>query len=262
MEQTSVDLFAQRVSVQAAAHVCRAVGCQRAFPSVLDTLADVIKHFVETVGTHAHRIAEHGGRQDVTVVDALAAMKQMGPEPIDWRGLRNFAFNDQGSSWQQPFHVDVPRLPVRKRKRQLYAAERDDEAAEPHPPHIPPFLPELPPPHTLKRTKVPAVKRSNDARELREKRVKRNQDAQQVLFRITAKEDDAAAAAGPTSAGGASTTDPSTVLGSEEEAPVPAPAGPMLDAVSASTKAAEPTPPIAGMSRQDRILEGIQDAES
>jgi histone H3/H4 len=74
--------FQRRVTIEAAAHACLAVGATRAHPALLETLADVVKHFVATLGAHAHAVAEHGGRADVNVLDMLAAMKQMGPEAV------------------------------------------------------------------------------------------------------------------------------------------------------------------------------------
>jgi histone H3/H4 len=70
--------YKNRVAVQAAATVCLAVGCRRAEEAVLDTLADIIKEYVKTIGTHANNIAEAGGRTVVTPLDALSALKQMG----------------------------------------------------------------------------------------------------------------------------------------------------------------------------------------
>lgn len=74
--------FQRRVTVEAAAHACLAVGASRAYPPVLETLADIVKHYVATLGAHAHAVSEHGGRTDVNVLDILAAMKQMGPEAV------------------------------------------------------------------------------------------------------------------------------------------------------------------------------------
>ena len=74
--------FQRRVTVEAAAHACLAIGATHAQPAVLETMADVVKHYVATIGAHAHAVAEHGGRADVNVLDVLAAMKQMGPEAV------------------------------------------------------------------------------------------------------------------------------------------------------------------------------------
>ncbi len=86
-----------------------AVGVTRSSPTVLETLADIIKHYVAEIGLQARAVAEHGGRADVTAVDILAALKQTGPEAVQWKDLKEFAFNES-VSWQQPFHADIPRL--------------------------------------------------------------------------------------------------------------------------------------------------------
>eukprot|EP00616_Rhizochromulina_sp_CCMP1243_P010185 CAMPEP_0118964072 /NCGR_PEP_ID=MMETSP1173-20130426/1841_1 /TAXON_ID=1034831 /ORGANISM="Rhizochromulina marina cf, Strain CCMP1243" /LENGTH=222 /DNA_ID=CAMNT_0006912493 /DNA_START=115 /DNA_END=783 /DNA_ORIENTATION=+ len=175
---TSPEYFSHRVCVQAAAHICLALGFERTYPAVLDTIADVIKHYVETIGSHAHAITEHGGRQDVTAIDIIAAMKQLSPHPVNWQELRRFAFNEQGS-WQQPFHAEIVRYPLHKRPRDHYAGV--EEGASERPAHIPAFLPPLPPPHTHQRTAVPAVVSEKNAKSVREKRLKRKQQYRESL---------------------------------------------------------------------------------
>lgn len=77
--------------------MCLAVGCEDASPAVLETLADVMKHYVATVGVHARNIAENGCRADVTEIDVLTALKQVGPEAVQWPELERFA-----KQWKQP----------------------------------------------------------------------------------------------------------------------------------------------------------------
>jgi histone H3/H4 len=74
--------FKRRVTMQAVAHVCLASGCTRAFPSVIETLADVMKQYIAEIGVHARGVADHGGRADINVIDILAAMKQIGKNRV------------------------------------------------------------------------------------------------------------------------------------------------------------------------------------
>mmetsp|Transcript_2083 Transcript_2083/g.2489 ORF Transcript_2083/g.2489 Transcript_2083/m.2489 type:complete len:252 (-) Transcript_2083:54-809(-) len=243
--------FSHRVCVQAAAHICRAVGCQRAYPSVLDTIADVMKHYIGTIGTHAHAVAAHGGRSKIAATDVLAAMKQMGPDPVDWRSLRDFALNEDGASWQQPFHAEIPRLPVKKRKRNYYASVEDEEE-DSRPSHIPSFLPPLPPKHSFHRTKVAAVKGSTNSRTVRSNRVKRKQLVQRSLSRIAVAE---AETVGQESSSTSpwpkkTSTDPSVAA-----APKLRPAPAIYD--SENTARAVPNMEPRNMSREDKILEGL-----
>ena len=219
------DDYADSVCRAAAAHVCLAVGASRTYPSVLDTLSDVTKQYVTTIGLHARNVAETGARTDVSVVDVLAAMKQMGAGGCHWADLNEFAFNDVGP-WQQPFHAEVPMLPVRKRKRDHFAvvapsgssSSSSSSAAaataaaaaassssssssssaveyvdDGRPPHIPPWLAPLPPKHTYIKTKSNAVKKTVDGGALRKKRAARKQEIAASLATQTKLEQEAAA---------------------------------------------------------------------
>ena len=124
------DDYADSVCRAAAAHVCLAVGASRTYPSVLDTLSDVTKQYVTTIGLHARNVAETGARTDVSVVDVLAAMKQMGAGGCHWADLNEFAFNDVGRLEHHPrpphdgrFDLDPagPAHPPRLRHPRLHA---------------------------------------------------------------------------------------------------------------------------------------------
>mmetsp|Transcript_21360 Transcript_21360/g.48178 ORF Transcript_21360/g.48178 Transcript_21360/m.48178 type:complete len:249 (-) Transcript_21360:383-1129(-) len=183
--------FKRRVTAQGCAHVCLAVGCTRAFPSVLEVLADVTRDYVATIGSHSRTLAEAGGRSEVTAIDVLSVLKHMGPEAQQWKDLQHFAFSDE--PWQQPFNTEIPRLPVRRRRRAHFAstAEGDEatiegEGGEERPAHVPDFLPPFPPKHTYQSTETKAVKRSRDPAEVRQQRVKRKHEIAQSLTKITA----------------------------------------------------------------------------
>ena len=173
--------YEDKVCRAASAHVCLAVGASRTYPSVLDTLADVTKHYIATLGLHAKGAAKIGGRTEVSAVDVLVATKQMGPGGCSWRDLNEFAFNEVGP-WQQPFHAEVPVLPARKRKREHFAtvgvggSAAGAVADDGRPPHIPLWLAPLPPKHTYKKTRSNAAKKTVDGAVLRKSRATRKQD--------------------------------------------------------------------------------------
>mmetsp|Transcript_31040 Transcript_31040/g.62984 ORF Transcript_31040/g.62984 Transcript_31040/m.62984 type:complete len:206 (-) Transcript_31040:290-907(-) len=172
--------YKNRVVVQAAATVCLAVGCSRVDEAVLDTLADVVKEYVKTIGTHANNIAEAGGRTVCTPLDALSALKQMGPKEVSIVELRRFE-----KSWQQPFHAEVPQLPVKKRKRFNRGANESSSgwgAQEiDRPPHIPAFLPPFPPKHTYQATEAGGGRRSKDVKAAQQARLKRRNAVTEAL---------------------------------------------------------------------------------
>jgi hypothetical protein len=105
---------------------------------------------------------------------------------VQWKELREFGFNEAGP-WQQPFHTEVPRLPVRKRKRAPYAAQTDHASgsgSDCRPAHVPAFLPPFPPVHTYRATAVAAVARTADAAAVRQERVQRKQEVSKSLTAI------------------------------------------------------------------------------
>jgi len=106
---------------------------------------------------------------------------------VQWKELREFGFSEAGP-WQQPFHTQVPRLPVRKRKRTPYAAQTDSasssDGGDGRPAPVPAFLPPFPPAHTYQSTAVAAVKRTSDASVMRQERVQRKQDVAKSLTAI------------------------------------------------------------------------------
>jgi len=115
---------------------------------------------------------------------SLYALRQ-----VQWKELREFGFSEAGP-WQQPFHTQVPRLPVRKRKRTPYAAQTDSASSgggsggDGRPAHVPAFLPPFPPAHTYQSTAVAAVKRTSDASVVRQERVRRKQEVAKSLTAI------------------------------------------------------------------------------
>ncbi|CAM9160548.1 unnamed protein product, partial [Chrysoparadoxa australica] len=90
----------------------------------------------------------------VNLVDVLSAFAQQ-PKAVQWRELRDFAFADlmtMEAGWDQPFHLSVPAVPFAAPAAAPSAGKQGDQADEPapaqvtlRPPHVPEFLPSLPP---------------------------------------------------------------------------------------------------------------------
>ncbi len=170
------DNYADKVCRSAVAHVCYRVGASRSYPSVLNTLADVTKEYIKTIGRQSSGVAVNGGRADVSAVDIMSGLKQMGYGQATWMELKKFAFNESGGpSWHFPCPVEVPMLPVRKRKREHFAVV-GSQNTEARPAHIPSWLPPLPPKHTYKKTRSKAVKTTMNSSTLRKDRTARKQD--------------------------------------------------------------------------------------
>lgn len=117
--------------------------------------------------------------------------------------------------WCPPLY-QIPSLPVKRdKKRPLFASVLEGDGSAVHrPPHIPAFLPPLPPRHTYQTTAASGAKRRKDAGEARAARVAAKQDATRALSELAAAtagaeakgpthfEDEATAAAVAAAAGG------------------------------------------------------------
>ena len=143
-----------------------------------------------TIGSHAHAISERGERADVSALDTLAAIKHIGPLEVTWETLNDFAFSTSHATWQQPFHTEIPRLPLAKRKRAHYATvedvvegDREDQAARPS--HIPAHLPPFPPRRTYEVSRTSSLSRDIRPDLVRKARVKRKQDIANALTDMT-----------------------------------------------------------------------------
>lgn len=180
------DAFASAVTNQAVAQIVAACGFKKTQASVLTCLSDVVKDYIDTIGTFAKSNAEHGGRTKVTIADMLIALEQLAV-PIDWETLRSHAFNDDeiNQRWYQPFPVEVPSFPVRIAKDPfpkeprppLFGRQEEEDSSrknaaepgasssldqEPRPSYVPAFLPPFPHKHTFRRTKVHAPPKDTD----------------------------------------------------------------------------------------------------
>lgn len=228
-EEVMGDAFARAVSRQAVAQIALTVGCQHAYPSVLDSLADLVKDFIMQVGKAAQEKCEAEGRTALSVLDLKAALEHgqvFGKEPmqrldVDFRHLQLFAFKESADSteigtpeslnWHQPFHTRIPPFPVRKRPRLppsgwlpgqraahvslepgTAVSVDGSAAAARRPGYVPAFLPPFPPEHTYKRTARGAVSKTKDAAEIQKRRVETKQLVQRALRRMGGAFDDSA----------------------------------------------------------------------
>jgi hypothetical protein len=99
-------------------------------------------------------------------------------------------------SWQQPFHAEVPNLPVKKRKRFNTSAQEGGSSSSSgisgwgaqeaeRPPYIPAFLPPFPPKHTYQATEAAGARRGKDAKVAQQARLKRRNAVTEALASAT-----------------------------------------------------------------------------
>ena len=155
------DEYAQEITKQAAARACVALGINRTAPATLDCLADVVRHFSQSLSANVMERSEISSRAQPGIHDILSVLSDPS-KPDAWDKLRDFAFENvkeptlSSTRWNQPFPHEVPDFPERQKRRhdeRSFTHENRIKAA-----HVPEFLPPYPPLHTYKRT-VPSGKK-------------------------------------------------------------------------------------------------------
>ena len=92
------DEFARTVTKQAIARASVALGYKEAHTAVIDSLADIVRHFIEKVSRVAREIAEEHGRAQPGVQDIMYALDTIQPMNTSWSELAQFAFPEAPSA--------------------------------------------------------------------------------------------------------------------------------------------------------------------
>jgi hypothetical protein len=107
-----------------------------------------------------------------------------GPKEVSVNDMKQFE-----KSWNQPFHAEIPKLPVKKRKQFNYGAEESSLGwgvdAHERPPHVPSFLPPFPPKHTFQSTEANRTRHHKDPKVVQQARVKRRNTITDALAAAT-----------------------------------------------------------------------------
>ena len=138
--------YAKELTKVSASLVCRRLGFTRTSDAVLESLADVVRHFIETLAIQIQEIGENSGRSTAGIQDLLPLLNP------DWKTLREFAFEDvKGAQrrprWQEPFPLAVPDFPLPAKEHSVSIL--GDQARGDH---VPSHLPLYPPAHTYIQT--------------------------------------------------------------------------------------------------------------
>lgn len=183
--------YASEITQIAVARACLAVGFKQCEKPVLESLADIVQHYIRTLGSSAQEQAELSGRPHAGIQDVIPMLEStvrvtlhvthirndvpfllglQRPKHVSWKELRTFAFEDvknptkeSDKTWCQPFPFDVPNFPVASGREAASSSFSLDPSAASRDPYIPSHLPAFPPAHTLKRSSGGPKKRSADA---------------------------------------------------------------------------------------------------
>lgn len=90
---TYAEEFSRKVTKQAIARTSLALGFQEAEAVVVDSLADIVRHYVEKMSKTSLEIAEGHGRAQPGIHDVIKALESMqSVHSRDWTDLAQFAF--------------------------------------------------------------------------------------------------------------------------------------------------------------------------
>ena len=71
------DEFSREILRHAAARACLALDYKEAHASALDCLADIVAHYIETLGERIHDMAEMAGRATPGIQDCIASLESV-----------------------------------------------------------------------------------------------------------------------------------------------------------------------------------------
>jgi hypothetical protein len=185
------DDFAREATKRAVATAALAFDFEVSNDNLVESLADVVRHYVEKLGNLSKEVAETGGRAKLGVQDVVVALNKLVPEATSWRELRDFGFEsvqNPGEAkdtlvprWVQPFPSSVTEFPVNKRDVTM-VPEYDGKCVRGA--NVPNHLPPFPPEHTYKRTENKKKRSLASAEAQQMKRVADNRSMAQAIARI------------------------------------------------------------------------------
>ena len=151
----SSEEFAKELLMYSTARAATALGYKTTNAEVLETLSDVLGHYMKTISEKMKDNSEIAGRSAPGMPDLLHALEI---QNSNWRTLRDFAFDKKDDKynsnekrkihtqkWDQPFFIDVPSFPVKRRQKDKSSIDKKGRASAGY---VPSHLPAFPPRHT------------------------------------------------------------------------------------------------------------------
>lgn len=174
--------FAKELLMYSTARAASALGYKTTNAAVLEILSDVMGHYMKAVSVKMKENGEIAGRSIPGVPDLLHALEAIN---TNWRHLRDFAFEKEDNNtdinekrktnsqkWDQPFYIDVPSFPVRRRQKDKSSTDKKSKITSAD---IPSHLPPYPPRHTWSMTNK--NKRTHDKTTIDENETKKKKIA-------------------------------------------------------------------------------------
>eukprot|EP00250_Pteridium_aquilinum_P006389 c16329_g1_i1 orf=211-1470(+) len=158
-ECSDADKFPRTVAKIAVSQICESAGFHSIQRSALETLADITIRYLCEVGKVSQFYANLAGRTQSNALDAISAFDDIsGASFADPHSLASsspsikelFRFMNFGD--ELPFAKPLPHFPICKTRNPTPSFTQLDE--DPPDPHIPPWLPAFPDPHTYQAASV------------------------------------------------------------------------------------------------------------
>ncbi|KAK7355551.1 hypothetical protein VNO80_14809 [Phaseolus coccineus] len=176
------DDFGRAAARLAVAQLCNAAGFHGATASALDAFADIAIRYLLDVGRTAESYANHAGRSQCTVFDAIRGFEDLeAPRAFSGSGGVRDIITFVESADEVPFAQPIPRFPVAQERRRIPSFDQMGET--PPSKHIPAWLPALPDPHTYIHTAV-WDERVSDPREDKIEQARQRRKAERSLLSL------------------------------------------------------------------------------
>ncbi|WIA22741.1 hypothetical protein OEZ86_009700 [Tetradesmus obliquus] len=168
------DEFSRSVARVIAAQIAETSGFEACQESAIEILADLLLRYLTTVCSSSHSYAELAGRSQSNLADVLLSLEELGVTADDLHQHLELQKTDV------PFAHTLAPYPVRT-QRPVPPTFADQ--AEPHPAHVPGFLPAFPDPHTYQHTAAFAAHEA-DPHKQRQSMLEAKQKAEAALNKL------------------------------------------------------------------------------
>ncbi|KAF2077083.1 hypothetical protein CYY_001592 [Polysphondylium violaceum] len=176
------DNYARIICKIVVAQLAKGFGFTAINQSAADSLADVIKEYIQEIGTRSHEYSELSSRTDSNFYDIKQAFQDMG---VNLHELHHFVTQADEILFAQT----VPPFPLSGVEPISSTSSTPTTTTEPntiieYPPHIPSFLPEFPEKHTFSKTPLYGEV-VTDPQQLKKSKSKQKRKIEGSLIKLT-----------------------------------------------------------------------------
>eukprot|EP01038_Epipyxis_sp_PR26KG_P012016 gene12016-16085_t len=157
--------YANEIMKQSIVRASGALGFKNVQKAALESLADIMENYIQTIAHKAKEQTEISDRSIVGIQDVIPILDSMRPKHTSSKELLAFAlkgpYSEEGSNWSQPFPIDISEFPIINPKSQEGFTNIVNNSHQ-RDLFIPSHLPPYPPIHTYKKP-TSNKKRPNDS---------------------------------------------------------------------------------------------------